>query len=356
MASSEDALLGDGDRGAAAAGLGSAGVGTGLGSAGTGAGLGDGASAAATGAGSGDTAASAEGPASGRASNFRIRSAQITPRPKGRLVRASYQVTGRVTIVFFGPTEPRLGYSAAQSMSRLLSCFLVLGSVSACIGVSQTRSAGGTPGAADVATCRLGTRPADDGLIDDFEDENTQLNVIAGRDGYWWTKHDDKGSSIGPDPFIPSEGGADGSGLALRGTGKTAVGDPAVAWGAGFGVNFLTRQNGVYDASKYVGVSFKAKVGEISTRQIRFAIGDVNTHPNAGVCKVCWNHFSKDLIVTNQWKEFRVLFGEVQQQAGWGEPRPASVTPGKLVSIDWSIAGGQTYDLWIDDIQFLACK
>ena len=275
---------------------------------------------------------------------------------EGRLVRASYQVTGRVTIVFFGPTEPRLGYSAAQSMSRLLSCFLVLGSVSACIGVSQTRSAGGTPGAADVATCRLGTRPADDGLIDDFEDENTQLNVIAGRDGYWWTKHDDKGSSIGPDPFIPSEGGADGSGLALRGTGKTAVGDPAVAWGAGFGVNFLTRQNGVYDASKYVGVSFKAKVGEISTRQIRFAIGDVNTHPNAGVCKVCWNHFSKDLIVTNQWKEFRVLFSEVQQQAGWGEPRPAALTPSKLVSIDWSISGGQVFDLWIDDIQFLVCK
>jgi len=39
-----------------------------------------------------------------------------------------------------------------------------------------------------------------------------------------------------------------------------------------------------------------------------------------------------------------------------GRARPASVTPGKLVSIDWSIAGGQTYDLWIDDIQFLACK
>jgi hypothetical protein len=240
-------------------------------------------------------------------------------------------------------------------MSRLLSCFLVLGGVSACIGVSQTRGAGGTPGAADVASCRLGTRPADDGLIDDFEDENTQLNVIAGRDGYWWTKHDEKGSTIGPDPFIPSEGGADGSGLALRGTGKTSIGGPET-WGAGFGVNFLTRQNGVYNASKYVGISFKAKVGADSTRQIRFAIGDVNTHPNAGVCKVCWNHFGKDLIVTNQWKEFRILFSEVQQQVGWGEPRPAAVTPGKLVSIDWSIAGGQVFDLWVDDIQFLVCK
>jgi hypothetical protein len=241
-------------------------------------------------------------------------------------------------------------------MSRLLSWFLVLAGASGCIGVSQTRTSAGKPGPADSQTCRLGTRPADDGLIDDFEDENTQMTVIAGRDGYWWTKQDGKGSTIGPDPFIPSEGGADGSGLALRAMGKTTVGEPQVCWGAGFGVNFLTRQDAVYDASKYVGISFKAKVGDKSTRQIRFAIGDVNTHPNAGVCKVCWNHFSKDLIVTNQWKEYRVLFSEVQQQAGWGDPRPASLTPSKLMSIDWSISGGQAYDLWVDDIQFLVCK
>ena len=241
-------------------------------------------------------------------------------------------------------------------MSRLFSCFLVLGAASGCIGVSQNRTSGSALAAADVGSCRLGTRPADDGLIDDFEDENTQLATVAGRDGYWWTKQDGKGSTIGPDPFIPSEGGADGSGLALRGTGKTAVGSPDITWGAGFGVNMLSRQDGVYDASKYVGISFKAKVGEASTRQIRFAIGDVNTHPNAGVCKVCWNHFSKDLIVTTQWKEFRILFSEVQQQAGWGEPRPAALTPSKLVSIDWSISGGQVFDLWVDDIQFLVCK
>jgi len=241
-------------------------------------------------------------------------------------------------------------------MSRFLSWFLVLASASGCIGVSQTRASGAALGAVDVASCRLGTRPADDGMIDDFEDENTQINVIAGRDGYWWTKHDDKGSTIGPDPFIPSEAGTDGSGLALRAMGKTAIGAPQEAWGAGFGLMLLTRKDGVYDASKYVGVSFRAKVGAGSTRQIRFAIGDVNTHPNAGVCKVCWNHFGKDVTVSNQWKEFRVLFSELEQPAGWGDPRPAALTPSKLVSMDWSIAGGQTYDLWIDDIQFLACK
>ena len=247
-------------------------------------------------------------------------------------------------------------YSPAQAMIRFLWCFLVLASAAGCIGVSQTRASGGALGAVDVASCRLGTRPADDGMIDDFEDENTQINTIAGRDGYWWTKHDDKGSTIGPDPFIPNETGTDGSGLALRALGKTAAGAPQEAWGAGFGLMLLTRKKAAYDASKYVGVSFRAKVGATSTRQIRFSIGDVNTHPDAEVCKVCWNHFGKDVTVTNQWKEYRVLFSELQQQVGWGDPRPASLTPSKLVAMDWSIAGGQDYDLWIDDIQFLACK
>jgi hypothetical protein len=242
-------------------------------------------------------------------------------------------------------------------MSRLLSCFLVLVvmGASACIGVSQKRSAGTAQGAAPALTCRIGTRPAVDGLIDDFEDENGQLSQIGGRDGYWWTKHDDKGSTVGPDPFIPSEGGADGSGLALRATGKTAIGGPET-WGACFGVDMITRKKAVYDASRYVGISFKAKVGEGSTRQIRVSIGDANTHPDIGICKVCWNHFGKDLTVTSQWKEYTVLFSELQQQAGWGDPRPAALTPSKLVAIDWAIAGGQTFDLWIDDIQFLDCK
>jgi len=98
--------------------------------------------------------------------------------------------------------------------------------------------------------------------------ENTDISAIAGRNGYWWTKHDDKDRPSGPDPFIPAKCRNDGSGLALR-----AWADrhrrAQEAWGAGFGLMLLTRKDGVYDASKYVGVSFRAKVGANSTRQIR---------------------------------------------------------------------------------------
>ena len=99
-------------------------------------------------------------------------------------------------------------------------------------------------------------------------------------------------------------------------------------------------------------------MGEKSTRRVRFKIGDINTHPDGAVCKDkgCWNHFGKDLNLTPQWKEYKVLFTEAQQEAGWGSPRPAVVTPSKLRAIDWSIGPGQVYDVWVDDVYFLDCK
>ncbi len=239
--------------------------------------------------------------------------------------------------------------------------------MSACIGVSQKRSGGGTPGAskpapvlgkaalaaANVRTCPGATRPADDGDLDDFEDKDTQLTRISGRDGYWWTKKDDQGSTIEPKPFKPEEGGVPPSTRALRGFGVTTSADGA--WGAGFGANFSTKNP--YDGARYVGIAFKAKIGPNSTQRFRFKIGDVNTHKDAGVCKEsCWNHFGQDLEFTTEWKEYKVLFSESPQEAGWGSPRPPSVTPSKLYSLDWSIGTGQTYDLWVDDIYFLDCK
>ncbi len=241
----------------------------------------------------------------------------------------------------------------------LFSLLLLLvagGTTAGCIGVSQTRTSAGGPGeaASELKTCRAGTRVPEDGLIDDFEDGNTQSSLTGGRDGYWWPKKDESGSTIGPDPFAPSEGGADGTEMAMRAEGKTASGGEA--WGAGFGVNFTTQKGVPYDASKYVGITFKARVDEKSTRKVRFKIGDANTHKDVGICITCWNHFGKDLNLTPKWKEYIILFTEARQEDGWGNPRVAKVTPSKLVSLDWSIGTGQDYDVWVDDVALLECK
>jgi hypothetical protein len=243
----------------------------------------------------------------------------------------------------------------AMARAKLLVVASLLELVTSdCIGVSQKRGVAGSVGGtgADIKTCHTGTRVADDGLIDDFEDGNNQVSAEAGRDGYWWPKKDPVGSTIEPTPFAPSDGAGDGSETALHASGKTVSGEGA--WGAGFGANLV--QNAAYDASKYAGISFRAKVAPGSTTGVRFNIEDVNTHPDGKICKTCWNAFGKDMILTTEWKEYRIPFSEAHQQPDWGNPRPIALSPSKLIEVDWQIGPGQTYDIWIDDLAFVDCK
>jgi len=204
--------------------------------------------------------------------------------------------------------------------------------------------------AAPVKGCSKGTQPAADGLIDDFEDDDSQLSKVGGRDGYWFGSKDPNGSTLEPSPLKWSEPGAPGSQKSVHITGKTSSANGA--WGSQLGANFLA--SGLYDASKYAGISFKAKIGAGSTSKVRFKVGDVKTHPDGGVCKSCWNHFGKDMTLTTEWQEFKVSFAEMKQEPGWGDRAPA-INPAQLVSINWSIGPGMSFDIWIDDVQFFDC-
>jgi len=206
-----------------------------------------------------------------------------------------------------------------------------------------------------VKTCPGALVPSADGLIDDVEDNNNRVQQIAGRGGYWWSAKDDKGSTIEPSGELKmSDGGAHGSKYALHVTGKTAVGDGA--WGSVFGLRLA--QSGLYDASKYAGVAFFAKAGEKSASAVRLKVADVNTHPDGNVCKDgCYNDFGKDLSLSHDWQEYKVTFAEMKQQDGWGDPRPPSITPGKLVQIAWHLnTPGADFDVWLDDIRFVDCQ
>jgi hypothetical protein len=222
-----------------------------------------------------------------------------------------------------------------------------------CIGVSQKRAAGGGIIGGDVAdlnVCRAGIRIADDGAIDDFEDGNNQLSLEGGRDGYWYTAKDTKGSTI---EMSTQEGGAGGSEESMHITGTTVSGgDESLAWGASVGAMFAGK--GAYDGSKYAGIVFKARA--TGTGQVRFNIGDINTHLDGKVCEACWNHFGKTLSLTPEWKEYRILFTDARQMDGWGKPRPAAITPSKLYNLEFKIGPGQTFDISIDDMAFLSCR
>ncbi len=212
--------------------------------------------------------------------------------------------------------------------------------------------------AAQVKTCSGETVAAADGLIDDMEDNDNASATQAGRAGYWYVSKDDKGSTAEPADVKGNmgDGGANNSKKALHVTGKTATVDGA--WGVGVGIGFGPAKQ-TYDASKYAGISFFVKAGAKGTKNLRVKVSDVNTHPDGGVCKAdngCWNHFGKDLTLTEQWQEVKVPFAEMKQQDGWGDPHPPSITPNKVFDINWSIDKGQEFDVWIDDVKFIDCK
>ena len=223
-----------------------------------------------------------------------------------------------------------------------------------CVGVSASRAKVGENGVPipEFHNCPAGTAPAEDGLIDDFERPGSnKIAGVAGRGGYWFKSADPNGSVFDPDEMQFIDGGRDHPGKVLHVAGTTSS-EPD-AWGVLVGANFATEK--AYDASRYVGISFKAKVGKDSTQSVRFKIGDINTHPDMGVCTQCYNHFGKDMIFTTEWKEYQVLFSVTRQEPYWGQPRPDTITPGALFSFDFSIKPGQKFDLWVDDMKFIAC-
>jgi hypothetical protein len=227
-----------------------------------------------------------------------------------------------------------------------------------CIGVSQPRPDKSAPSSDALAACPGGLVPAADGLIDDFEDGDNQASAEGGRDGYWYTAHDDQGSeyTIPAQGFSTSEGGADGSSMAIHIKGKTAGGGDQ-AWGIELGMNFINGNGEMYDASKYAAIGFKAKLGsKEADRHVRVSLADVNTHPAGGVCTACYNHFNSNIELTNDWKDYTLAFEDMRQRPYWGAPRPSRLTPAKLLNVNFQMGGGKEFDVWIDDLTFLECK
>lgn len=237
---------------------------------------------------------------------------------------------------------------------------LVLGiALTGCnIGVTQRVDTAGDLRSEAASACAGKLVFGEDGLIDDFEDGDNQGAKLAGRDGYWYTTADSAGSAIEipSEGFSPSDGGAGGSELAIRLKGHTAAGDPSQAWGIEMGLGFING-NTLYDASKYTAFSFKAKTGDRrADKKLRVSLADVNTHPSGNVCAGCYNHFQKTITLTPDWQEYTIAFQDLQQRPGWGDPRPANVTPAQLVNVNFQIQGGKDFDTWVDDIRFLECK
>jgi hypothetical protein len=241
-------------------------------------------------------------------------------------------------------------------------------------GGMGTTGGSGTPGTAGGGTGGTGTAgtsatagsagtgggPVGDGnLLDDFEDENLTIEQTDTRGGVWYTFTDGTTGTIAPSPLVVTANSgapADLGGFAMHitATGFTSTGTV----GSGLGVDFRNLKK-VYDASKFTGIRFWAKVGAGKNTKHRVQIADATTDKAGGKCnpaadavngEKCDDHFGIGLTFTATWAQYTVRFDKLTQ-IGWGNPADALDTAA-VYGLQITAAPKAAVDLWLDQIEF----
>jgi hypothetical protein len=204
-------------------------------------------------------------------------------------------------------------------------------------------------------------------LIDDIDSETTPGWILARsmRVGTWFTYDDGTAGGIVPAPGTPSAivmsglappGGPTQHGAHAQGSGV------AMYAGMGFNLNAYNNVVSTYDASRYQGVLFWARVGgDSGTTTVKFAIPDRNTAAPGGVCTLgdgstsgCGDSFSTaPLTLTASWQEYLVYFDRLGR-AGWGTPMNlAGLDAANVYGCQWQLTSGPAFDVWIESVYFI---
>jgi hypothetical protein len=193
-------------------------------------------------------------------------------------------------------------------------------------------------------------------LIDGFEDEDITLEQTSGRGGVWYLFDDGTTGKTGPDPLACSDVEDAPESLGDFALHITASG--FTDWGSGLGADFRAGKK-VYDASKYTGIRFWARVGEGKNTRHRLQLVDGTTDKLGGKCNAaanapdgekCEDHFGINLVFTSTWTEYTVPFADLSQ-IGWGLPADALDTA-TLYGLQVTAKAKLDVDLWLDQIEF----
>ena len=210
---------------------------------------------------------------------------------------------------------------------------------------------GGAPeGGSPAGGAGGGMMPPSDLLIDDFEDGDSQIALLAGRNGSWFVSNDGSGQQT-PDPraaclpslLSPSRGA---STMALHTTGSGFYN-----WGAMVGANFLVSGMTVlpYDISTHLGVTFTAKIGRpTSVKQVRVSIRNYDTLYG---CTVCGDPFGASATISDTFQTIQLPFASMKQQ-GFGKPQLANFDTKRTYAVTFAWGAHETFDVWIDDVGF----
>jgi hypothetical protein len=197
-------------------------------------------------------------------------------------------------------------------------------------------------------------------MIDDMEARSSSIIPSAGRVGAWYAYNDGTaGGTLTPaagSAFLPAkvEPPRGSSAYAARMTGSGFT-----QWGAGMAFNLNDPGDGkggsakaVYDGSAYTAITFCARAAASTSLRVNLATKD--TDATGDVCSPaakCADHFGKGISLSTDWTQYTIKFSDVAQ-VGWGQAIP-TFNPAQIYSTQFQVAQGATFDVWIDDVQFV---
>lgn len=220
-------------------------------------------------------------------------------------------------------------------------------------GSAPAGGTGGTGGGMPL-DCPMVIGPADQKLLDDFEDGDAGLPAVGGRRGGWYLANDGTGMQmpmLGPNmPPNPATPGAMMTDYAMRTSGSGFT-----VWGANVGLVLLFGPPGrapcPYDLSNYRGLRLFVR-GTIQDSLLRVQIPTVDTHQPAqgGTCMdACGDHYGKEVMVTPSWGQVNVDFNQMVQQ-GHGREFPFDLS--QALNIEFAVHPNGNFDFWIDQLEF----
>jgi len=216
-----------------------------------------------------------------------------------------------------------------------------------------TGHVGGTAGTAGTAGTGGATGPD---LVDGFEDENLTLEQTDGRGGVWYLVGDGTAGTVGPDPLecSPLTGAPDElGGFAMHVTAAGFTGSGSI-----LGAD-LRNLKTVYNASRFTGIRFWAKVGSGKNTKHRVQITDATTDRAGGNCdpaatavaaEKCDDHFGFAATFTTSWAQYSITFAQMTQ-LGWGKAGTA-LDKTAIYGLQFTAKPKLNVDLWLDQIEF----
>ena len=229
-------------------------------------------------------------------------------------------------------------------------------------------SQGGSSGAGTVAGFSNGggATVVNPDTIDDLEDNDKTTLVFNNprRDGIWDTGQRDATGQQVPEQFmfLPKALSAAEAPYANDKYAAYTKGNGFTTSGAYMNVSMRSwadyANTPQYDASKYTGLSFLAKVGASSTKamRVRFISGD--TDPRGKKCKtvgmqseLCYNHYFSVVTLSNTWQKYELSFADDFAQGGDGMTNDAINLKG-MYGLEFYFNPSNDFELWLDDLTF----